>query len=100
MRSAGAFLGLPWNLCNLALVTTLLAQQTGYLPGEIVWFGLDVHLYENHLDQARLQLVRSPRPWPSLRVRCHRPDLFAYRIEDLELLGYDPHPSITAPVAV
>ncbi|MEM6639354.1 MAG: thymidylate synthase [Pseudomonadota bacterium] len=99
-RSADAFLGLAWNVANLALVTALLAEQTGHTPGEIVWFGLDVHLYLNHFDQALEQIERAPRPLPSL-VLARRPDsLFDYTIDDLALDGYDPHPPISAPVAV
>jgi len=99
-RSADCFLGLPFNLANLALLTHLLAQQTGYRPGEIVWFGFDVHLYLNHIPQARLQLEREPRPWPRLAIRRQPASLFEYTIDDLELAGYDPHPSIAAEVAV
>ena len=99
-RSADTFLGLPWNIANLALVTTLLAEQTGYIPGEIVWFGLDVHLYLNHLDQARQQIQRAPRPFPTLNIQRKPPTLFDYRIDDLELDNYNPHPAISAPIAV
>lgn len=99
-RSADSFLGLAWNVANLALVTTLLAEQTGRAPGEAVWYGLDVHLYLNHLEQARQQIARTPRPFPTLCI-ARRPDsLFDYTIDDLDLEGYDPHPHIAAPVAV
>lgn len=99
-RSADCFLGLPWNVCNLALVTTLLARHTGLQPGEIIWFGLDVHLYLNHLQQARKQLQRTPRPFPRLLIKRATPSIFDYRVDDLDLDEYRPHPPISAPVAV
>ncbi len=99
-RSADSYLGLAWNIANLGLMTHLLAQQCGYQAGEIVWFGLDTHLYLNHREAALLQLGREPRPFPKLQIRRHAPTLFDYRIEDFELLGYDPHPAIKAEVAV
>ena len=99
-RSADAYLGLSWNIANLALLTHLLALECGYLPGEIVWFGCDVHLYLNHQEQTREQLSRSPRPLPQLEILRKAPDLFSYRIEDFDLKGYDPHPHIAAEVAV
>jgi thymidylate synthase len=99
-RSADAFLGLPFNLINMALLTHLLAEQTGYRPGEIVWFGFDVHLYLNHLPQAQRQLQREPRPQPQLIVRRKPDSLFDYGIDDLDLEDYDPHPPIAADVAV
>lgn len=99
-RSADVFLGLGWNIANLALLTHLLAEQCGYIPGEIVWFGGDVHLYANHLDQARLQLTRSPKPWPCLIIRRKPASLYEYTPEDFEMEGYDPHPHIPAEVAV
>lgn len=99
-RSADSFLGLAWNVCNLALVTTLLAEQTGYEPGEIVWFGLDVHLYLNHIEQAKEQISRAPRAFPKLVLKKKRDSLFNYTIDDFELDGYDPHPHIAAAVAI
>lgn len=99
-RSADAYLGLSWNIANLALLTHLLALECGYLPGEIVWFGCDVHLYLNHQIQTREQLSRSPRPLPRLEILRKAPDLFSYRIEDFDLKDYDPHPHIAAEVAV
>lgn len=99
-RSADAYLGLGWNIANLALLTHLLAEQCGYLPGDIVWFGCDVHLYLNHQEQARAQIARAPRPWPRLVIRRRPPSLFDYTIDDFELVGYDPHPHIAADVAV
>jgi len=99
-RSADSFLGLSWNIANLAFVTTLLAEQTGYVPGEIVWFGMDVHLYLNHIEQAKEQISREPRPFPRLSIKRKAESLFDYKIEDFELEGYDPHPHIPATVAV
>ena len=99
-RSADSFLGLAWNVCNLALVTTLLAQQCDLEPGEIVWYGLDVHLYLNHIEQAAEQVTRTPRPFPTLTLKRRPETLFDYTIDDIEVAGYDPHPAISAPVAV
>lgn len=99
-RSADAYLGLGWNIANLALLTHLLAEQCGYMPGEIVWFGCDVHLYLNHREQARTQIAREPRPLPRLVIKRKPASLFEYTIDDLELEGYDPHPHIPADVAV
>ncbi|MES9966238.1 MAG: thymidylate synthase [Sedimenticola sp.] len=99
-RSVDSFLGLAFNCANLALVTTLLAEQTGYEPGEIVWFGMDVHIYLNHLEQVKEQLTREPKPFPKLIIKRKPASLFDYTIDDFELEGYDPHPAISAPVAV
>lgn len=99
-RSADAYLGLSWNIANLALLTHLLAEQCGYQPGEIVWFGCDVHLYLNHVEQARTQLARTPCSLPRLMIRRKADNLFDYTIDDLDLEGYNPHPHIAADVAV
>ena len=99
-RSADTFLGLGFNLCEAALLIHLLAAQTGLEVGELVWFGGDVHLYVNHLEQARQQLAREPRPLPTLRLTRNPPSIFEYRYEDFELVGYDPHPNIPAQVSV
>lgn len=99
-RSVDAYLGLAWNIPNLALVTHLLAEQTGLKPGEIVWFGLDTHLYLNHVDAALTQLSREPRAFPKLMIKRKPSSLFDYRIDDLEIEGYSPHPAIKAEVAV
>ncbi len=99
-RSVDSLLGCPFNIANLALVIHLLAAQTGHEPGEAVWFGLDVHLYANHLAQAREQLTREPRALPHLMLRRRPPSLFDYTIDDLDLVGYQPHPPIRAEVAV
>jgi thymidylate synthase len=99
-RSADSFLGLGWNLCAGALVIHMLAQQCDLEPGELVWQGADVHLYRNHRAQAEQQLRRTPRPFPQLKLRRRPPSIFDYKYEDFELVGYDPHPTISAPVAV
>lgn len=99
-RSADVFLGLPFNICNLALVTHLLAEQCDLVPGEIVWFGLDTHLYSNHVEAAKTQLGREPRAFPKLIIKRKPPSLFDYSADDFDLQGYDPHPGIKAEVAV
>jgi thymidylate synthase len=99
-RSADVFLGVPFNIASYALLTHMLAQQAGLEPGVFVWTGGDCHLYSNHLDQARLQLTRDPRPLPSLAIKRKPDAIDAYEYEDFEILDYDPHPHIKAPVAV
>jgi thymidylate synthase len=99
-RSADLFLGVPFNIASYALLTHMLARECGLEPGTFVWTGGDVHLYSNHLDQARLQLTREVRRLPQLRIKDRGQDLFGYEIEDFEVVGYEPHPHIAAPVAV
>jgi thymidylate synthase len=99
-RSADIFLGVPFNIASYALLTLMIAQVVGLAPGEFIWTGGDCHLYANHLDQARQQLARTPRPLPTMTLNPEVKDLFAFRYEDFTLLGYDPHPHIKAPVAV
>ncbi|WP_400190832.1 thymidylate synthase [Hymenobacter sp. B81] len=99
-RSADVFLGVPFNIASYALLTLMVAQVTGLQPGEFIWTGGDTHLYTNHLEQARLQLTREPRPLPQMRLNPAVTDLFGFRIEDFKLENYDPHPAIKAPVAV
>ncbi len=99
-RSADIFLGVPFNIASYALLTLMLAQVTGYQPGEFIHTLGDAHLYFNHLEQARLQLTRSPRPLPTMRLNPQIRDLDAFRYEDFVLEGYEPHPHIKAAVAV
>lgn len=99
-RSCDVFLGLPFNLASYALLTHMVAQQCDLEPGDFVWTGGDVHLYSNHLEQARRQLGREPRALPRLTIRRRPPSILDYRYEDFEILGYDPHPGIRAPIAV
>ena len=99
-RSADVFLGVPFNIASYALLIHMLAQQTDLAPGELVWTGGDCHLYLNHLEQAELQLARVPLPLPKLVIKRRPPTLFDYRFEDFELLGYQAHAAIKAPIAV
>jgi thymidylate synthase len=99
-RSADIFLGVPFNIASYAVFTMMLAQVTGYQPGEFIHTLGDAHLYFNHLEQARLQLTRSPRPLPTIRLNPQIRDLDAFRYEDFVLEGYEPHPHIKAAVAV
>jgi thymidylate synthase len=99
-RSADIFLGVPFNIASYALLTMMMAQVTGYRPGEFVHTLGDAHLYLNHLEQADLQLTRRPHPLPEMRINPAVTDLFDFRYEDFELVGYEAHPHIKAPVAV
>lgn len=99
-RSADTFLGVPFNIASYALLTHMMAQQTGLAVGEFVWTGGDVHLYHNTLDQARLQLTRAPYPLPALVIHRQPPSLFEYRYEDFEVINYQTHPHIKAKVSV
>jgi thymidylate synthase len=98
-RSADVFLGVPFNIASYALLTLMVAKVTGLEPGDFVHTFGDAHLYSNHLEQAKLQLSREPKAFPTLELPSKR-DLFAYEYEDFSLVGYDPHPAIRAPVAV
>ena len=99
-RSADVFLGVPFNIASYALLTHMIAQQTDLTPGEFVWTGGDCHLYLNHLEQADLQLGREPLPLPRLTIKRRPPSIYEYRFEDFEIVGYEAHPSIKAPIAV
>jgi len=93
-------LGNPFNVCQQAALLFMVAQQVDMEPGELIWSGGDVHLYLNHVEQAKVQLGRAPRPFPKLRLLRKPNSIDDYRIEDFEVEGYDPHPAIEAPVAV
>ncbi|MFM7644045.1 MAG: thymidylate synthase [Sphingomonadales bacterium] len=99
-RSADTFLGVPFNIASYALLTMMLAQVCGLQPGEFVHTLGDAHLYSNHIEQAQLQLTREFRPLPTMKINPEVKSLFDFTYEDFELLNYDPHPHIKAPVAV
>ena len=99
-RSADVFLGVPFNIASYALLTHMFAQQCDLTPGEFIWTGGDCHLYLNHLEQADLQLARTPLPAPRLEIRRRPESLFDYRYEDFEFVNYQHHAGIRAPVAV
>lgn len=98
-RSADMFLGVPFNIASYALLTMMIAQQTGYQPGRFIWVGGDTHIYLNHLKQVTEQLSREPRPYPHMSI-YKAPEIGSYRYEDFTLTDYDPYPPIKAPVAV
>lgn len=99
-RSADIFLGVPFNIASYALLTLMVAQVAGLQPGDFIWTGGDCHLYANHLEQADLQLSREPLALPTMKLNPEVKDLFDFRFEDFELVGYESHPHIKAPVAV
>jgi thymidylate synthase len=99
-RSADLFLGVPFNIASYALLTLMVAQVCDLKPGTFVHTFGDLHLYSNHMEQAKLQLTREPRPLPQMKLNPAVKDIHAFQYEDFELAGYDPHPSIKAPIAV
>ncbi len=99
-RSADYFLGVPFNIASYALLLHMFAQQCDLEPGEFVWTGGDVHLYSNHIEQAKLQLSRTRYPLPQLVIKRKPASIFEYEFEDFEIVNYQAHPSIKAPIAV
>lgn len=99
-RSADLFLGVPFNIASYALLVYMIAQECGLQPGEFVHSFGDAHIYSNHLDQVKEQLSRAPRPYPTLKINPEKTSIFEVEYEDIELIGYNPHPRISAPVAV
>lgn len=98
-RSCDMFLGVPFNIASYSALAMMLAQQTGYEPGELVWTGGDCHIYDNHVTQVQEQLKREPYPFPKLKLH-KAADLFSYTPEDFEVVGYQHHATIKAPIAV
>jgi thymidylate synthase len=99
-RSADTFLGVPFNIASYALLLMMMAQVTGFKPGDFIHTTGDTHLYLNHIEQAKLQLTREPRPLPQMKINPDVKSLFDFQYEDFELLNYDPHPHIKAEVSV
>jgi len=99
-RSADTFLGVPFNIASYALLTLMVAQQLGLEPGEFVWTGGDVHVYDNHVEQVAEQLSREPYEYPQLKILRKPDSIFDYTVDDFEVVGYRHHPTIKAPIAV
>ena len=99
-RSADAFLGVPFNIASYALLVHMVAQQCNLVVGDLIWTGGDCHIYSNHFEQVGKQLLRTPREYPTLRIKRKPQSIFDYKLSDFELIGYEPHDAIPAPVAV
>jgi len=99
-RSCDYFLGVPFNITSYSLLTMMVAQVCDLEPGEFVWTGGDIHLYSNHMEQVETQLARKPKSLPTMEINPDVKDIFGFKFEDFNLLGYDPDPAIKAPIAV
>ena len=99
-RSADIFLGVPFNIASYALLTHMLAQQCDLDVGDFIWTGGDCHIYNNHFEHVQTQLSRQPFAYPTLHIKRKPASIFDYEFEDFEVLGYEHHPAIKAPVAV
>lgn len=99
-RSADIFLGVPFNIASYALLTHMVAQQCDLKVGDFIWTGGDCHIYDNHVEQVRTQLARTPYPFPQLHIKRRPASIFEYEYDDFEIVGYEHHPAIKAPVAV
>ena len=99
-RSADIFLGVPFNIASYALLTHMVAQQCDLDMGDFIWTGGDCHIYSNHAEQVKLQLSRVPMSYPKLAIKRRPASIFDYQYEDFEIVGYESHPAIKAPVAV